>query len=128
MFSAHLLACTPTQAAARAAGLQACLTPGLLAASLFPALIGSRLVCFPCLCFCTHGAESYTLHTSQPGALYLTQSLSFRSAAPVGVRLHASVRAQRVTGRRALFDTRCVLDGTDTVVLDGIALALLPAS
>jgi len=32
------------QAAARAAGLSACPTPGLLAASLFPALIGSHLV------------------------------------------------------------------------------------
>jgi len=32
------------QAAARKAGLDACATPGLLAASLFPAIIGSRLV------------------------------------------------------------------------------------
>ena len=38
--AAHVAA----QAAAHAAGQSACLTPGLLVASLFPALVGSRLV------------------------------------------------------------------------------------
>jgi hypothetical protein len=38
------------------------------------------------------------------------------------------VRVTRVTGRRAVFDTRCVLEGSDRVVVDGAALALLPAA
>lgn len=48
--------------AAQAAGFERCLVPGIMAASLFPALIGSAV----------------------PGALYLTQTLKFR--APVQVR------------------------------------------
>jgi len=63
---------------------------------------------------------------TQPGALYLTQKLAFRGTAEVGARLHATVQATRVVGRRALFDTRCVLQGSTRVVVDGVALALLP--
>lgn len=73
----------------------------------------------PCLCCAP---------PSQPGALYLKQELAFRSTAAVGAKLHATVTATRVVGRRAVFDTRCVLDdGSGQVVVDGTALALLPA-
>jgi hypothetical protein len=70
----------------------------------------------------------HALLSAQPGSIYLTQQLAFRGTAAVGARLHATVRATRVSGRRAAFDTRCVLEGTDRVVVDGTALALLPAA
>ena len=105
-------------------GLQTCVVPGLLAASLFPAIIGSRVVRCARIDARTHSA--LTLLRAQPGSLYLTQRLSFRGTAEVGALLHATVQATRVVGRRAVFDTRCVLHGSNRVVVDGVALALLP--
>jgi 3-hydroxybutyryl-CoA dehydratase len=73
----------------------------------------------------TLGADARA-RARQPGALYLTQSLAFRGTAEVGAQLHATVTATRVVGRRAVFDTRCVLHGSTRIVVDGVALALLP--
>ena len=115
------------QAAAHKAGLDACATPGLLAASLFPAIIGSRLVrsCQWCVFLSQACVDSRFSRVGQPGALYLSQSLSFRKAAPVGAQLHATVRVVKLSGSRAQFETRCVLEGSQTVIADGVALALL---
>jgi acyl dehydratase len=110
------------QAAARAAGLPGCVTPGLLTAALFPALIGSQLV--------QHCRAAPTVlvltRSAQPGTLYLRQEVRFRAVAPVGAVLHASVTATRRSGRTVVFDTRCVLDATGELLIDGTALALLP--
>ena len=105
-------------------GLQACVVPGLLVASMFPAIIGSRLV--RSARFTHESAAGLTPLRAQPGSLYLTQRLAFRGTADVGALLHTTVQATRVVGRRAVFDTRCVLHGSNRVVVDGVALALLP--
>jgi acyl dehydratase len=112
------------QAAAQAVGLQACIVPGLLVASMFPAVIGSRLV--RCVRLTREHASGVDAGFAQPGTLYLTQRLAFRGTAEVGALLHTTVQATRVVGRRAVFDTRCVLHGSNRVVVDGVALALLP--
>lgn len=78
--------------------------PGMLMASLFPAIIGSHF----------------------PGALYLKQDLSFRRVCCAGDQLQATVTVQRVSGRRTLFAT--VIERQGEVVVDGTALALMPAS
>jgi len=52
--------------------------------------------------------------------------VSFRAVAPVGATLHASVTATRLSGRKVVFSTRCVLEGSGELVMDGTALALLP--
>ena len=98
-------------------------------ASLFPAIIGSRLVRPARGAAHPSARPDARLCCDKPGALYLTQSLSFRGGAPVGAPLRATVTATRVAGRRAVFDTRCVLETAHaTVVVDGTALALLPAA
>ena len=97
--------------------------PGLLVASMFPAIIGSRLVRSARF---THESAAGLTPRAQPGSLYLTQRLAFRGTADVGALLHTTVQATRVVGRRAVFDTRCVLHGSNRVVVDGVALALLP--
>lgn len=43
----------------------------------------------------------------------------------MGARLHATVRVVKLSGSRAQFETRCVLEGSQTVIADGVALALL---
>jgi 3-hydroxybutyryl-CoA dehydratase len=79
------------------------IVPGMLLASMFPAIIGSRF----------------------PGALYLKQSLSFRSPASVDQLIYAMVTVTRATGSRVQFNTVCrSADGT--VLVDGTALALMP--
>ncbi len=108
------------------------MTPGLLLASLFPAIIGSRLVradaeAAPAVRWQLRKVSDAAF-VCQPGSLYLTQRLAFRGSATVGATLHATVQATRVVGRRAVFDTRCVLEASGRVIVDGQALALLPAA
>ena len=89
------------------------IVPGILVASLFPAVIGSE----------------------HQGALYLSQELAFRAKVRVGDAVRAEVTVKSVEGRRVTFQTRCFRssgDGTDAVadddavvVIDGTALALL---
>jgi len=76
--------------------------PGMLLASMFPAIIGSRF----------------------PGALYLKQSLSFRSIAIVDQVVHATVTVTKATGSRVQFETVC-RSAEGVVFVDGTALALI---
>ena len=91
---------------------------GMLCASLFSGIIGTRF----------------------PGAVYATQTLSFRRPVMVGERVTAEVELIKLGGTRATFATRVVVvrrvngdgdgEGGDEedkreVVLDGSALALL---
>ncbi|KAL6773948.1 hypothetical protein ACKKBG_A23170 [Auxenochlorella protothecoides x Auxenochlorella symbiontica] len=91
--------------AAQAAGFERCLVPGIMAASLFPALIGSAV----------------------PGALYLTQTLKFRAPVQVSEPMLASVTVSRISGRRLTFDTQ-LTDSAGAVRVSGSALAMLPPS
>jgi 3-hydroxybutyryl-CoA dehydratase len=79
--------------------------PGMLVASMFPAIIGSAF----------------------PGAVYLSQSLKFRRPATPGEPLTASVTVSSLSGSRVLFDT-VVTDCNGTVLVDGAALARIPRS
>ncbi len=122
--------------------------PGILLASLFPAIIGTHF----------------------PGALYLTQSLAFKAPAlvracgaarggpdsmggeqqgprrlspcltpwaQVGSEVEAVVTVTKASGRRVVFGTRCYAWASDaagasaaspTLLVDGSALALLTAA
>ena len=80
------------------------IVPGVLAASLFPALIGSKV----------------------PGVLYLKQSLAFRSPLSVGAVARATVTVSRPSGRKVAWATEVRDDATGRLVVDGEALALLP--
>uniref|UniRef100_A0ACD5UYI7 Uncharacterized protein n=1 Tax=Avena sativa TaxID=4498 RepID=A0ACD5UYI7_AVESA len=88
---------------------------GMLAASLFPALIASRF----------------------PGAVYASQSLRFAAPVHVGDGAVAEVKALniRASGGRHIvkFSTKCFTNGADeeddekeTLVIDGEAMAFLP--
>lgn len=89
-------------------GAPQAIVPGMLLASLFPAIIGSTF----------------------PGALYATQTLAFRAQCTVGEPVTATVTVTRSSGRRVVFDTvvRAASDGRTLV--DGVALAMIgePAS
>ncbi len=78
--------------------------PGLLLASLFPAIIG----------------------TKYPGARYLKQEVRFRHPVVVGSIVEAHVVLQRASGSRSVFVTRCLCKGE--VVVEGVALAMMPPS
>ncbi|KAF6266472.1 HotDog domain-containing protein [Scenedesmus sp. NREL 46B-D3] len=90
------------KAAASAAGHAAPILPGMLMASMFPAIIGSHF----------------------PGALYLTQTLKFRKPALVGSSITAEVRVSSKSGNRVTFETIC-RDTQGVAIVDGRALALL---
>ncbi|XP_071680787.1 3-hydroxyacyl-[acyl-carrier-protein] dehydratase, mitochondrial-like [Lolium perenne] len=85
---------------------------GMLAASLFPALIASRF----------------------PGAVYASQSLRFAAPVYVGDEAAAEVRALNIKsagGRHIVkFTTKCFAngheDGKDTLAIDGEAMVFLP--
>jgi 3-hydroxybutyryl-CoA dehydratase len=81
---------------------KAVIVPGMLMASMFPAIIGS----------------------SFPGALYLSQTLKFRRSAAVGTPVHATVTVSKLSGSRVTFDTVC-RDSEEQVLVDGTALALI---
>ena len=74
--------------------------PGLLLGSLFPGLVGSAF----------------------PGALYLSQRLSFRRPVLVGEPVAARVTVTRASGSRVLFATAVAAAGGGLAV-DGTALA-----
>lgn len=84
------------------AGFPAAVLPGMMMASLFPAIIGSHF----------------------PGAVYLSQTLSFRSAACVGEALHASVEVTKRSGSRLCFKTVCE-DSNGRILVDGTAMAVI---
>lgn len=89
--------------AARLAGFaQGPIVPGMLLASMFPAIIGSTF----------------------PGAVYISQTLNFRSPAAVGHAVKATVQVTRQSGGRTTFATD-IKDGTGTILVDGTALALI---
>jgi len=140
-------------AAAAAAGLQAPILPGIMMASLFPAIIGTN---FPGAIY-----ASQTLKFRQPaevgkttGCLFLLSSLPncfytrfkppiYFISIQIGSWIRATVRLENLKGSRASFATECVLlptpsiqtsdmDSTGTlqpesspVLLEGQALALL---
>lgn len=88
--------------AATAAGLEDVILPGMLCASLFPAVIARNM----------------------PGAIYLSQQLKFRSFAKVGEEVFAKVTAVQVSGRHVKFETVChAVHGK--IFIDGVALAKL---
>ncbi|CAK0785215.1 hypothetical protein CVIRNUC_008421 [Coccomyxa viridis] len=89
--------------AARARGFKDCLVPGMLCASLFPAIIGSTF----------------------PGAVYMMQDLKFRSPSLVGDTLLARVTVTAKSGSRIRFRTEC-LGPKDDVIITGSAMALMP--
>jgi 3-hydroxybutyryl-CoA dehydratase len=76
--------------------------PGMMMASLFPAIIGSKF----------------------PGALYLSQTLKFRQPAVVGTSVLATVTVAKQSGSRVTFDTVCQ-DSNGRILVDGSALALI---
>lgn len=90
--------------AAEEAGFSAPVLPGMLCASMFPALIGSLF----------------------PGALYLTQTLRFRHVALLHEALEAEVTVKKVSGRRIMFETICRRSNDQAVIVDGAALARMP--
>ncbi|KAA6419148.1 MAG: dehydratase, partial [Trebouxia sp. A1-2] len=87
--------------AASDAGFSAPVLPGMLCASLFPAIIGSQF----------------------PGALYLTQTLNFRQVALLHEALEAEVTVKKISGRRVMFETVCRRSSDQAVLVDGAALA-----
>ncbi|XVF69383.1 hypothetical protein PTKIN_Ptkin11bG0077100 [Pterospermum kingtungense] len=92
---------------ARAAGFQDRLVHGMLVASLFPRIISSHF----------------------PGAVYVSQSLHFRSPVYIGDEISGEVQAINIKENKkryiAKFSTKCFKNG-DVVVLDGEAMAILP--
>ncbi|CAL8471757.1 g11299 [Coccomyxa elongata] len=89
--------------AAKASGFSGQVLPGVLCASLFPALIGSNF----------------------PGAIYLSQTLKFRAPALVGDCVTARITVEKVSGSRVAFKTEC-LSGSGVLLVDGFAMALMP--
>ena len=83
-----------------------CVVHGMLYASMFSAIIGQR----------------------SPGAVYLTQSLTFRKPVYLGDTVTAEVEVQRVgrAGRLLDFVTRCTNERSE-LVLSGDARVLMPA-
>lgn len=87
---------------ARANGVQHAVVPGMLMASLFPAIIGSNF----------------------PGALYATQTLKFRNQAEMGSAVTAEVTVLKASGSRVLFQTLCKSD-QGHILVEGTALAII---
>ena len=101
---ANPLHCDP--AAAAQCGFAGPIVPGMLAASLFAALIGSHL----------------------PGAVYLSQELRFRAAVPVGDRVTVEVAVEterELRGRRRLQLGTSVRRGDGLLAVEGRAEVLL---
>ncbi|KAK7300312.1 hypothetical protein RJT34_11155 [Clitoria ternatea] len=94
-------------AAAKNVGFEGPLVHGMLVASLFPHIISSHF----------------------PGAVYVSQSLSFKFPVYIGDQITGEVQATnlRVNKNRYLakFKTRCFKNG-ELLVIDGEAVALLP--
>lgn len=90
------------QSQAASAGFSEPVVPGILLASLFPALIGSHF----------------------PGAVYASQTLSFRRPAVVGEEVTARVAVKSKRGGKVVFTTECISTGGQ-VLVDGTALAII---
>ncbi|EOY33096.1 Thioesterase superfamily protein isoform 1 [Theobroma cacao] len=92
---------------ARAAGFEDRLVHGMLVASLFPRIISSHF----------------------PGAIYVSQSLHFRSPVYIGDEIVGEVHAVNIKDTKnrylAKFSTKCFKNG-QLLVLDGEAMTILP--
>ncbi|XP_010456276.1 PREDICTED: uncharacterized protein LOC104737724 [Camelina sativa] len=93
---------------ARKAGFDNRLVHGMLVSSMFPRIISAHF----------------------PGAVYVSQSLHFRSPVYVGDEILGLVQATalRATKNKYIvkFSTKCFKNHNETVVLDGEATAVLP--
>ena len=90
-------------AAARAAGLPGPVVHGMLLASMFGGIIGTRV----------------------PGAVYASQTIKFRAPVRVGESVRAEVRVASLGGSAATFETKIFGEGGE-VAVDGTAVAMLP--
>ncbi|KAF7152167.1 hypothetical protein RHSIM_Rhsim01G0213400 [Rhododendron simsii] len=92
---------------AQKAGFEDQLVPGMLVASLFPRIIASNF----------------------PGAVYVSQSLQFKSPVYIGEEIIGEVQATSIRAMKnkylAKFKTKCFKHG-DHLVIDGEATAILP--
>ncbi|XP_050370441.1 uncharacterized protein LOC126788491 [Argentina anserina] len=92
--------------AAQNAGFEDRVVHGMLVAALFPKIISSHF----------------------PGAIYVSQSLHFRSPVYIGEEIFGEVQAFNIRQQKnrylAKFKTACFKDGC--VVIDGEAMAVLP--
>ncbi|XP_022875346.1 uncharacterized protein LOC111393847 [Olea europaea var. sylvestris] len=92
---------------AKNAGFADLPVPGMLVASLFPRIIASHF----------------------PGAVYVKQTLEFRSPVYCGEEINGEVQASNIRQMKekymAKFTTKCYKDG-GILVIDGEATAILP--
>ncbi|XAR59414.1 Enoyl-CoA hydratase 2 [Bertholletia excelsa] len=92
---------------ARNAGFEDRLVPGMLVASLFPRIIASHF----------------------PGAVYVSQTLHFRSPVYIGEEIIGEIEATNIKAIKnkylAKFKTKC-LKHDNLLVIDGEATAILP--
>ncbi|KAM7528374.1 hypothetical protein LguiB_031784 [Lonicera macranthoides] len=92
---------------ARNTGFEDRLVPGMLISSLFPRIIASQF----------------------PGAVYVSQTLHFKSPVYIGEEIIGEVQATSIRQMKekyiAKFATKCFKKG-DLVVIDGEAMAILP--
>ncbi|KAH7864385.1 hypothetical protein Vadar_029007 [Vaccinium darrowii] len=90
---------------AQKAGFEDRLVPGMLVASLFPRIIASHF----------------------PGAVYVSQSLQFKSPVYIGEEVIGEVQATNIRAikNNAKFTTKCFKHGNH-LVIDGEATAILP--
>ncbi|RID41433.1 hypothetical protein BRARA_J01395 [Brassica rapa] len=97
------------QELARKAGFENRLVHGMLVSSMFPRIISSHF----------------------PGAVYVSQTLHFRSPVYVGDEILGLVQATalRETKNKYIvkFSTKCIKNHSELVVLDGEATAVLPS-
>ncbi|KAL5831217.1 hypothetical protein ACOSQ4_016571 [Xanthoceras sorbifolium] len=93
---------------ARSAGFEDRLVHGMLVAALYPRIISSHF----------------------PGAVYVSQSLHFRSPVYVGEEIVGEVQAINIRENKkryiVKFSTKCVKNNSELIVLDGEAMAILP--
>jgi 3-hydroxybutyryl-CoA dehydratase len=82
--------------------------PGILLASLFPAIIGSKY----------------------PGAIYVSQDLKFKKKVLVGEEVRAHVEITKQLQRSCWFKTTCYVqdraEGHETIAVAGAARAIMP--
>ena len=80
---------------------------GMLTASLFSAVIGTRL--------------------PGPGAIYLSQNLRFRAPVRLGQSVAATCMVKEIDAKRRRVHLACEARVEDTVVIEGEALVLAPS-
>ncbi|KAK4753795.1 hypothetical protein SAY87_001899 [Trapa incisa] len=93
---------------ARTLGFEDCLVHGMLVAALFPRIISSNF----------------------PGAIYVSQSLQFKSPVYVGEEISGEVQATNIRKMKdkslVKFSTKCFKKG-EHLVIDGEAVAIFPS-